>query len=551
MESGSFPKPWSRAALIAVLLLAAALRLPAPDWDGGLAAHPDERFLLGVAQETPLWGDPCAVATDFAYGHLPVYLARAVVLAAPAHDPLFAARLVSGLVGVLLVALAAAWGRALAGDVGALVAALALALAPFPVQLARFYTVDPLGAALASGALLAVTRRRWRAAGALAGLALACKASLAWALVACGGVALLSRRPHPAASPGRRWRRVLGRQALPLVLAAVVAFALAAPWALLRPVACWRGPLIQASMAAGSFDFPYTRQYAGTTPYLYPLAQTALWGLGPGVTLLGLGALLLALWRRRRRCERVAVLWCVGYGLVTAGLYVKFPRYLLPLYPVMCGLAAEGVRWIGRRARWAGALVGAGVLLPTALLGLAQAALYARPHPWIAASRWIYANVPEGATLVVEHWDYPLPVLLAGHPTDVSDVYGFWRVPVLDPPSPEKRALLAQAAREADVIVLASRRGYGALARRPAHYAATLAWYRRVLTERAVLAFGRCPHLGPLALTDDPLADAGLPPPISLAARCGTSYALRLPRLDESFRVYDAPQALLLIRRPD
>jgi len=70
------------------------------------------------------------------------------------------------------------------------------------------------------------------------------------------------------------------------------------------------------------------------------------------------------------------------------------------------------------------------------------------------------------------------------------------------------------------------------------------------MTERQLLAFGRCPRLGPLALSDDPLADAGLPTPLTLAERCGTPLALRLPHLDESFRVYDAPMVLLALRAP-
>jgi hypothetical protein len=36
---------------------------------------------------------------------------------------------------------------------------------------------------------------------------------------------------------------------------------------------------------------------------------------------------------------------------------------------------------------------------------------------------------------------------------------------------------------------------------------------------------------------------------LTLAARCGAPYVLRLPRLDESFRVYDAPAVLVLVRR--
>lgn len=509
-------------AWIVLLLLASLARLPAADWDAGIAAHPDERFLLGVAQATPLWGDPCAASPDFPYGHLPVLLGRLLVLAAPSADPLFAARLLSALVGILLVAITGALGRELAGTRGALVAAAVMALAPFLIQQARFFTVDPWGAAFASAALLVGMRRRWLAAGALAGGAVACKLSLAWV-----GLPLLL-----AAFVGRRWHGV-GR----LLAGGALAFALAAPWAILRPVACWRGPLAQAGLVAGRYVVPYTKQYAGTRPFSYPLAQMAGWGLGPAAVLAGGVALGFVVWHWRQLEQPARLLWgwTVLYFVVTAGLYVKFPRYLLPIYPAWAAWAA----WLVRRSPWGrGLLVGL-----TALLGLAQLAIHGQPHPWEVASRVIYAQVPEGAIVAVELWDHALPVPLPGH---ASDGYRVLTLPVFDDETAEKAAELARAAEEADVIVLASRRGYGALARQPERYAETLAWYRQMLVERDAVIIARCPRLGPVALVDAPLQDAGLPVPDTLAARCSAPLAWRWPGLDESFRVYDAPTVVLL-----
>jgi hypothetical protein len=272
----------------------------------------------------------------------------------------------------------------------------------------------------------------------------------------------------------------------------------------------------------------------------------ALWGLGPLVTIGGLLGLGWGAWRWRHltRSQRALWLWTVVFFAATAGLRVKYPRYLLPIYPawivwslyVIIRLKSHVLRFTFYAL----------LFLSTILLGLAQLSIYAQPHPWKTASRWLYANVPNGATVAVEQWDHPLPVPLpSGDPARFEAL----TLPVFAPPSPVKEAALATAAQEADVVVLASRRGYGALARQPERYAATLAWYEWMLEEREVVAFARCPHLGPLALTDDPLADAGLPVPLSLAARCDTRWALRLPRLDESFRVYDAPLTLLLVRR--
>lgn len=541
-----------------LLLLAAALRLPAADWDAGIAAHPDERFLLGVAQQVPLYGNVCSASPGFPYGHLPVTLARLLVLTAPNADPLYAARLLSALIGVALVALTGSCGRALAGRRAGLLAGCVAAFAPFLIQQARFYTVDPLAAALAAGAVLAATRRRGWAAGGLMGLAVASKAS-----VVIGVLPLLApvlfRSLHGRGWSRQRMAHAFGA-AVPFTAFMVLTFAAVSPWSLLTPVACWQGPLTQSLMASGRFEFPYTQQYAGTLPYVYPLVQMGLWGLGPVATLLGLAGLLAAggkVLRRRTwsQARAVPVLWTLIFFLTVGALHVKFPRYLLPLYPWWIAWAVYGT-WAGwglvaRLGKWSPAVRGlrwvAGGLLVvgTVPLGLAQAGLYATPHPWTSASEMLTRRLPDGAAITVEAWDHPLPVPL---PDEEIPALHPITLPIFDEEGDEKARALRAGASEAEAMVIASRRGYGALSRQPERYAATLAWYQTLLDSHDAAVFTRCPRIGPLAITDDPLRDAGMPVPVDLAARCGTRYALRLPKLDESFRVYDAPLTLILMK---
>jgi len=549
-----------RGLWIVLLLGSAALRFVAPDWDAGIAAHPDERFLLGAAEVVPLMHNICRAVPDFPYGHLPVILARLIVIASPGADPLYAARLLSGLVGVVLVALAGAAGRQLAGRKGALFAGFVVALSPGLIQQAHFYTVDPIGAAFVCGAVLAAARRRWRTSGLLTGLAMACKLSLAVTGVALLGAALVHARgrapaegargadtstedtPSAGARPWRRLLHAAGAFALP----AVIAFLVVSPWSLLTPGACWRGPLAQSMLVSGRYVLPYTQQYTGSLPLVYPLIQMGLWGLGPVVTVLGTGGLVVrgvAGSRSRRAWVSPVWLWTVIFFAATAALRVKFPRYLLPLYPWWAAWAAYLLwgRGLHLSRRWVASIAGLAVAT-TSILGLAQVGLYVMPHPWDTASRWLTSSVAPGATLAVEAWDHPLPV-----PATSNEVGTYEQIslPVYDDESPAKLAQLADAG-EADVLILASRRGYGALSREPVRYPETLAWYRAQLERREVYVFTRCPVIGPVAMTDDPLADAGFPVPSSLAERCGTKYALRLPRLDESFRVYDAPLTLIL-----
>lgn len=547
-----------RCAYVALLLLATALRLPGADWDSGIAAHPDERFLADLAVQTSLWGDPNLVAPDFPYGHFPLYLLRALVLAAPDADPLYAGRLLSGLLGVVQVATAVAFGRRLAGKRGGVLAAGMLLCAPFPLQQARFYSVDVVGAVCVSVALLSVSRGRFGAGGALWGLAVACKVSLLWV-----GLPLFWAAFHEHLVPSRKnacyatvsLAHAFFRIVSLLLLSAALSFVFASPWALLRPLASWRGPWIQSLMATGTLDYPYTRQYLGTLPILYPLVQMGLWGLGPVVTLAGLAGLFgLALgWRKGAVGARYLWVATICGFAAMAGWYVKFPRYLLPVYPLWVAWAAwfleqlRGGTHLGKAKPSIWRVAAVGVVAPTVLLGVAQLSIYDRPHPWLEASLWMAAEVPETGSIAVEHWDHPLPVPLAAGDTER------WvrtTLPVMDEDTPEKMEHLQNAMRDSDVIAFSSARGYGALSRQPDRYAATIDWYRQVLSEREVLAFGRCPRLGPLALSDDPLADAGLPVSMTLAERCRTRLALRLPHLDESFRVYDAPTVILAVRRP-
>lgn len=540
-------------AWVGLFLLASLFRLTGPAWDGGIAAHPDERFLLGVGHQVRLVENICAAVPDYAYGHLPFALLRLLVLIAPDADPLYAARLLSGLIGVLIVALAGRCAKEILGsrdnEVLSLLAGAVACTAPFLIQQSHFFTVDPLGTVLASGALLAGCRRRWRTAGVLTGLAVATKLSLI--LTAVVLVAWAYWCEHAAArdvQASRRRRHGVPVAPLRVSLFAILGFALVSPWSFITPVACWRGPVIQGLMAGGRLDFPYTRQYAGTLPWIYPLEQMALWGLGPAATAMGLVGILMTLrpYSSQHGAGRAALslpwVWTVLAFLVLGGLKVKFPRYLLPIYPWWAGWAAAA---FGRLSRRVGVLAWSVLLAVTlggtAFLGVAQAALYSRPHPWVEASDWIYRRVQPGARLAVEAWDHPLPVPRpGGDPTD----YGQLTLPVYDPEGPEKMATLQAIVADVDAVILASRRGYAA---NPSP--STLTWYRGLLRAQQIHVFARCPTLGPLAITDDPFADAGLPVGVTLAKRCGTRYVLRLPALDESFRVYDAPMTLVMDRR--
>src|SRR5512139_678984 len=123
----------SRVWLIAVVLCAAAVRLVHIDWDANHFFHPDERAVAFAVQRLsfhPLHLDP----DFFAYGSLPIYLAKIASSALALVDPwaasydgiIITGRRLSALIGAATVLLLILLGRGTARGVCAAPAELAL-----------------------------------------------------------------------------------------------------------------------------------------------------------------------------------------------------------------------------------------------------------------------------------------------------------------------------------------------------------------------------------------------------------------------------------------
>lgn len=525
---------------IALLWATLALRLWGLAWDGGVAAHPDERHLVNIAGALawPDRLDPFAVDPQFPYGHLPLY---AIALAAGRRDPLWTARGLAALLDTGTVALTAALGRRLAGRRAGWLAAAFLAGMPLHVQHAHFGTVDPWLAFFATGALVGTVRlaetgkRRWALwAGIWTGLALGCKVSAALLVLP------LTMACAVAEAARGRWR------SLGFALAAgLFVFPLTNPFAFLRFGDFLDSLRTQAALVRGAVIVPYTLQYRGTLPYLYPIFQQAIWGMGPVLALVGFGGLFAVGARAAcARCSRagwVLLAWALPFFAFTGGLFVKFPRYLLSLTPVLAAYGAQVVVHLRRRHPFLAGGVALTALLPAWAFSWALVASYRLPHPWVAASRWIREHLPTGSRIAVEAWDHPLPLDATG--------YEILVLPVFDPETPEKWAAIEDVLADADALVIASQRGYGALTRWPDRFPQTVAYYRRLFSGDLgfvpVACFRRPLGLAGFGLADDPFRAAGLPVP---HPRCFPEPPFfLLPPLDESFTVYDRPIVLVFL----
>src|SRR5215212_2046949 len=556
-------------ALISILVIGGALRLTRLNWDSGHYLHPDERFLAMVATGVRWPGSVGEYFNSaesslnpynndfptFIYGTFPLFLDKALADLTGLNiygNFYLVSRAVSATFDLLTTLLLFVVGRRLFGPAVGLAAALLQSLTVLHIQLSHFGTFDTFVVTLCLAAFYFAlraneTNRWWEFAlgGTMAGLAIASKLSALPILVV---VAL------PLVEGIRRngwrigWREPPAGELPPLlgvviaVGCAIWAFRITQPYTFAgpSPLAFALDPRWTADVRywqdvqSGIADMPPSDQWANRTPLLFVVDNLVRWGMGVPLGVTALVALFLAGWRVvTTRCwpptwQLILVGWPAFHLLYYGTAFLKTGRYLLPAYPYLTLLAAALLvrpwRWgaaTGRAQRYLGYAPLVVVLLATAWYAVAFAGIYARPPTRIAASVWIYENVPPGSTRATESWDDAIPYPLPGYPSP-SD-YPEERLDLYAEYNPEKLATLLAQLNRADYIGLTSNRVYGSIPRLPERYPMTSEYYRMLFSGELgfelVKTFASRPHFLGLELNDD--------------------------NAEEAFTVYDHPKVLI------
>ncbi len=523
---GSISK--SSLLLLAIALVAAGLRLYSISH--GVTFHPDERHIVMVTERLSLQ-DPNP--HSFAYGSFPFYFSWAVsealglIWPSLAHyDGLFlVGRCLAALFGVLGVLLTYTLAQVVFNRRAvSILAASFTALNVFHLQLSRFFAVDIFLTTWCLIALLAAAKlatsggwKNYALAGISFGFALATKIS-ALALLAPLSIAVLAqaRRDSKFLAP-KQIAMGLGA----LLLGLLVCF-LVQPYSILDFEAFKHDTIEQTNMVRGLWRPPYTIQYEGTLPYLYPLVQMWSYTMGPPLALaVFAGVLFLALRQVKftRYGELVVLAWVIPDFLAFAGLNVKFPRYFLPLYPALFVSAAfvlaEVARWLGntrlRKLRNLPAII---VLGWTAFYAVAWERIYSVDHGYQLATRWIFQNIPEGSGILGVDWDDKVPLFLPGlDPRHYFYEGRPWELPLYGKDSTEKLDELVAKLTRANYIAFPTARTYGSIPRIPQEYPLTTNFLRMLFAGKLGYSLEQTIKVRPQfagIVFDDDLADESL-----------------------------------------
>ena len=271
-------------------------------------------------------------------------------------------------------------------------------------------------------------------------------------------------------------------------------------------VSFWASFRETAAIASGEREMPWTVQWIGQPKVWFSLRNMLVWAVGWPLVSMGIGGILLVLWRViRRRALPVGLLAAAGWSVLIFFYYsttfMKYTRYYLMITPFLALCAAwfgselwhwsqsrgsetrgsetrgsetrASLRGIGRFGN-AGLLVlllNGFVLNATALWALACASIYLRPHPRLEASRWMRQHLPPTSTIAFETaWDDIVPVGGTGD-FQMLDLHLYEQ-----DDNTKRQNFLAVLART-QYIIVSSNRVWGSVPRLPQRWPMTTAYY--------------------------------------------------------------------------
>jgi len=568
-------------------MCALGLRLYGIAWDQGHILHPDEHAVLAAAWRIhlPDWPPSLSQLLDaersplnphfFSYGSLPIYLLKGVgsilsnfkeSLSGP--DLMLVGRGLAAAFDTGTVFLVYLLGRRLYNHRTGLLAAVFVAFTVLSIQQAHFCTVDSMLTFLVALTVLVSAKvisnpgkhsmRNAAVIGLCLGMAIATKLA---AVILLGVVVTAytlrcfqgeSDRISKSSFRPNYIRSSLAGLTI-VVLVAVITVTVVEPYIFID----WDGfitdtKFVRDAVITRASDLPWTRQFIDTTPYLYQIRHLSIWGMGVPLAAAAWSGLLFTLATaimRRRKSDLLLLSWMVPFFLIAGSMEVKFIRYVLPLVPFLCLVAASLFSTLYERARgnWRPFVVGAITLVIaySMFYSFAHVSIYPKPHPLVQATEWANANVGPEEIVAVEDWEQ---LLYLGP-------YQVVRLRLYDEDTPEKMANIAGQLHDADYIIVFTNRAYGTIPRLPERYPMSSKYHELLFSGELGFEIVYCasayPSLLGVTIADDTFSRPNLPAPEGMDRCSPGGIVINMGYADETFTVFDHPMSMVFKKVTD
>lgn len=514
-----FLTKYSFVWLIPILLLATVLRFTGTNWDDNAHLHPDERYMTMVAIAINWPKDfkeylnpeisPLSPVNNgygnYIYGTFPLFLVKYIADSLELGDYnniTIVGRTISGVIDIGNLLLIYFIGNNVYKRKLGLLSALFYAVAVMPIQQSHFFTTDNYETffILVVFSLLLIflkTRSTLISSflsiliGASMGFALASKISaiIFGAIIAIALVMkFLTQYNQKRISKLRNILFCLD-YSLIIGITIYIVLRLAQPyifasgnWLDLNPNEEFINALnFQRQAIAGKVMFPPQWNWVGRIPYLYPLQNIFIWGLGLPLSLSVILGLLIYLYNGLIFLKNnynfknlitpltspffLIISWVTLDYLYRGGNFVTSFRYLLAIIPFLIIIASFGIYNITNTNKKLLNTIILIIFMPTLLWAIAFVSIYTRPTTRVTASQWIFDNISPKATIANEHWDDAIP--FSSNTPPPFQYQNSVNLEVYNEDNKDKLNYLVQNIHKIDYIFITSDRARGNIGRLP------------------------------------------------------------------------------------
>jgi len=558
-----------------IFLFGLSLRLYGLDWDQGQHLHPDERFLTMVLTEiqppsslseyfntsaSPLNPHNYPNYQFFVYGTFPLFTTKllAVLLNLDNYQQIvLLGRVLSAFSDSLIIIFLFFISKHLINPKSKYVylASFLYAVTVLPIQLSHFFAVDTfLNLFLVISlyfSLLFYQKKQVKhslLSAVFFGLALSSKISALYFTPLFAALHLFSLTKINLKNIFK-----LIPLAVSYAVIAFLSFRIFQPYAFvslfrLNPLFLDNLKTLQSFSQPDVF-FPPSIQWLSITPFLFPLKNMALWGLGLPISItfiFYLVSILKRIKKSQKTLQIILIIFTLFFLVHQGSQFTPALRYFLPIYPIIILLSSNYLFQQNFKI-FTKLVLGSQLIWAFCFLSI-----YSHPHTRVQASQWIYQNIPAGSVITNEYWDDPLPLYLSGQD---PNVYQGIMLPLYDPDDSQKWSVLKPQIDSADYIIMSSNRLWGSIPKVPHLYPQTSQYYQDIFSHQSNFKLAakfvsypgislpflsNCYYFGP---TNYPSIKNSW---FEIDPNCNyPGVYLRDDTADESFTVYDHPQVLI------
>ena len=527
----------------AISIIGFLLRFYGIDWDNGLLFHPDERQLLMISSQMNLNNlDP----GWYNYGTFPLYLLEFFSLNSEwnIYELRFPGRILSSIFDSSTIIISGLIGRKLYSNITGILASFFYSICVLAIQTSHFFVVDTFLTFFTTLIIFyciklneKLTVKRTIIVGILFGISLTIKISSALIL----GVILIVIIFNINSSKGRL--NDLLKYYILVLFSSFLTFFILNPFSLINYSDFLLASKTQSNMARGLIDFPYTRQYINTTPYIYHLIQLVKTSLGPIAGLIGIFSILFAFRKLEINNHRnllILFLWFLIYFGFFGAIHTKFLRYMLPIIPIISIFSSYMISYLLSKSRkYKRLYIAMVIILLSGSLHYTFSfiQIYSGDHESINAGKFIDKEFEEGSVLLKEHWDEALKT---------NKIFITKELNLYDNDSTSKARNLANLLSSSDGIYLTTKRLISTIPRLEERYPLTTNYYRKLFSEDLGYKLIRSNIISPSSLgftyNSNPFSRIKN---IDFNSYEKNDFGINLGWTDESFSAYDHPETFI------